>query len=55
MFFTIYITLVSAVVLVGCLVAILMSTTSGARWLQSLWPGRTAEAAAPEDDGRPGP
>jgi hypothetical protein len=37
MLFTIFITAISLVIVVGCLVAIVMSTSHGTAWLQSLW------------------
>ncbi len=37
MFFTIYIVIVSLAIVVGCVVAIIMSTSHGTAWLQSLW------------------
>jgi hypothetical protein len=46
MFFNIYIGIVSVAVILGCIVAIIMSTSHGTRWIQSLWTG--------QDDGRKG-
>ena len=40
MFFTIYIVIVSLAIVVGCVVAIIMSTSHGTAWLQSLWDRR---------------
>ncbi len=37
MFFTIYIVIVALAIIVGCIVAIVMSTSQGSAWLQSLW------------------
>lgn len=37
MLFTIFIAAVSLVIVVGCIVAIIMSTSHGTAWLQSLW------------------
>ncbi|MBE0567105.1 MAG: hypothetical protein IH621_14180 [Krumholzibacteria bacterium] len=50
MFFTIAITIISLAILVGCVVAIVMSTSSGAAWLQSLWEGRGRGRAPDEGD-----
>lgn len=49
MFFNIYIGIVFAAVIVGCIVAIIMSTSHGTRWLQSLWDGRGNERGASGD------
>ena len=43
MFFTITIVIVSLAIVVGCVVAIIMSTSDGAAWLQSLWDRRRDE------------
>ena len=53
MFFTVYIAIVSLAILVGCVVAIVMSTSGGSAWLQSLWERggrRRGRARRPRDD-----
>lgn len=50
MFFKITIVIVSLAIVVGCVVAIIMSTSGGAAWLQSLWDRRRG-AGRPSDEG----
>ncbi len=50
MFMNLFIVIVAAAILVGCIVAIVMSTSHGTAWLQSLWQG-----GRDEDDDRGGP
>lgn len=51
MFMTIYIAVVAVLILVGCVVAIVMSTSHGSSWLQSRWEG-TREGGTGDDGGR---
>lgn len=49
MFFTVAITIICLAILVGCVAAIVMSTSSGAAWLQSLWEKRSGDRSDSPD------
>lgn len=49
MFFTIAITVICLAILVGCIAAIVMSTSGGAAWLQSLWERRSGDRSDSPD------
>jgi len=50
MFLNLFIVVVLLAIVVGCLVSVIMSTSHGASWLQSLW---EREEAPRDADGHP--
>jgi MFS superfamily sulfate permease-like transporter len=46
MFFTVYMVILTVAIVVGCIIAIIMSTSHGMEWIESLWRRRQGGSEA---------